>query len=262
MPPYPTKPKSKQNIPDASDKSHGANKVPDASPSKIDTQNQTQKPYYGWNLRRTTPYQRLNAVIMALILFVTTTYAYFSYLQWQVLREQTQSANRAYVFFNGMDINKLCDSKTNKVYEWQFIVKWENSGNTPARNARTQVYTATRPTPFPKGFKFPQPSDPSPKYFRFNRLTEPSSPKDIAAHTIDKASILRIPIDRIIAAKNHSVYLYVLGWVTYRDILKGTPEHTTRFCLKVDEIGTDPTNPDIIDANIVFSVHPEYNYSN
>jgi hypothetical protein len=54
-----------------------------------------------------------------------------------------------------------------------------------------------------------------------------------------------IPSDEIRKVESNppSAYLYLWGWVTYRDVFPGTPPHRTEYCLQLTKWGGDPLNP-------------------
>lgn len=131
MPSDPNKTKTEQTISNGGSNSHGADKVPKTSPCKIECNDQTQQPYYGWNLRRTTPYQRANIAIMILIFIVTGTYAVFSYLQWDVLQSTLKLDQRAW-----MGITHIV--ATGEIGKPKSIsIGFKNTGKTPAKYVNT-----------------------------------------------------------------------------------------------------------------------------
>jgi hypothetical protein len=149
-PSYPPKTKSKQHLAAANSNSLGTDNVPTPNPNAIEPREQAPPTYYGWRLRRTTPYQRVNMVIMAVICLVTAIFAIFAGLQWFILRETAQSNQRASVFLRDIDVIKVCGRKTKEVIAWNFIFKWENNGNTPAKNMVSYVSFEVRKDPLRK----------------------------------------------------------------------------------------------------------------
>ena len=246
-PSYPPKTKSKQHLAAAKGNSSRSDKVPNPGPNAIEPQAQAPQPYYGWSLRRTTPYQRVNMLIMAVICFVTAIYAIFAGLQWVILRETAQSTQRASVFLKDIDVIKVHGRKTKEVIAWNFIFKWENNGNTPAKNMVSYVSFVVREDPLPEDFKFSESGEK--KYI----------PIDLGPHALITTAPLSVPIEKITAVRKNSMHLYLYGWVKYRDIMKNTPDHITRFCYEVMEIYGDPTDPNT-KAEAALNVHPKHNY--
>jgi len=245
----PPKTESKQNLAAANSNSPGTDNVPNPSPNAPPHGSRFiyHQPYYGWSLRRTTPYQRFNMVLMLLICCVTAIYAIFAGLQWFILRETAQNTQRASVFLKDLDAIKVFGVEPKKVIAWDFIFKWENSGNTPAKNMVSYVTFVVRKDPLPEDFKF---SDSGGKKY---------TPIDLGPHAIITTAPLSVSIDNITAVRDHSMHLYFYGWVKYRDILKNTPDHITRFCYEVMEIYGDPTDPNT-KAEAALNVHAKHNY--
>jgi len=241
----PNKPKTDQTIYNGSSNSHGAYKVLNTSSSKIERHEQTQQPYYGWNLRLTTPYQRANIFIMILICVVTGIYAYFSYLQWDILRKNMQTTLRAFVVLKGFEVIKHLDPKTQKVTHYIFTPQWENSGNTPTRNMVIYANVKWGPTPLPEDYGFPDFGD------------QKNIPVVLGPHATVGGFPLQVSIETIIAVKNKSSHLYLYGWAKYRDILEDTPEHITKFCWELIGIFDDPN--DLRVSRINFSIFPKNN---
>lgn len=99
-----------------------------SSDSTVKTHEQKHQTHYGWDIRRTTPYQRANIAIMILIFIVTGTYAYFSYLQWTVLHNSMKLDQRAWIGI--ININAIFE--IGKPFD--ITIEYKNTGKTPAKN--------------------------------------------------------------------------------------------------------------------------------
>jgi hypothetical protein len=105
----------------ASAQRYRPDKTPHAQDSAIQGEQKTERPYYGWDIRRTTPYERWYLVGTGLIVIVTATYAGFAILQWCSLRssvdaqklamehtrKREQRELRAYVVVEGATIGNV-----------------------------------------------------------------------------------------------------------------------------------------------------------
>jgi hypothetical protein len=128
MQPDPHKAETEQTVSDRNHDAHGSDEVPDPGQGTIRPHKEEHQPYYGWNLRYTTPYQKANIAIMLLICAVTAIYAYFSYLQWVVLHNSMKLDQRAWVGVSGVTANVKNDEPAT------FSIKIKNTGKTPANN--------------------------------------------------------------------------------------------------------------------------------
>ena len=108
---------STQNQEPASDaQPNRTHEVPNPSSGTIQTQSHAQQPYYGWDVRRTTPYERWYLVGTGLVVLITGIYAFYAYRQWTVLndslnlsresleqgRQSLQISNRPWLGVTGM----------------------------------------------------------------------------------------------------------------------------------------------------------------
>jgi hypothetical protein len=115
-----------------------------------------------------------------------------------------------------------------QVAEYEFILSWVNSGSTAAREFLTHINWDTFLTDIPPDFPFTDMG---------TRILQPIfvSPK-----TTTKSIPLMIDVAIIEAVRVGHIRLFFYGWVTYRDIFEGTPQHITKFCNELYRVDGDP----------------------
>jgi hypothetical protein len=169
----------------------------------------------------------------------------------RALRDNIDSLHqiqRAFINYEGMSIGlRLADKRTNLVNAWQFLVKWENTGSTPAK--RMYGRSSFEPTvkPLPRGFDFPD-------LGVVNQGEGVLAPKGIATTT------LTIPTFVLNAVKGGDQHLYIWGWSTYHDAFKDTPVRLTEYCVEITEFiaSGDLSNPSV-DYNLIPVTCVEHN---
>jgi len=119
-----------------------------------------------------------------------------------------------------------------KIYCWRIRPEWENTGDTPTRGLR--IYTdgilTTELLPDNHDIRtaiVPEGTGLSPPHSKmqggpFPRFGTPS-----------------LTPDELIKVREGNAFLYIWGWAKYRDVFRGTPEHITRFCFRINVLG-DP----------------------
>lgn len=132
----------------------------------------------------------------------------------------TKTQLRAYVF--ATDLRQYWEKTPAGEYVWRFRPVWTNSGDTPTRGLTVHTECEVRNSPLPANFDFNYPVIPgggliAPKTFSEGGIA-PEAPK--AAVT---------PQD-ILDAQANRKFIYIFGWVRYRDVFEDTPPHITRFC--------------------------------
>jgi len=121
----PDKSKTTQQVPNGNQNAHGAKEIPKSDKDNIVSQDQTQHPYNFWH---TTRYERINLIILGGILFVTTIYAIFAGLQWNIMCSSMELDQRAWIGAPIISGN------------WEVgkpiivTVVFKNTGKTPAKN--------------------------------------------------------------------------------------------------------------------------------
>jgi len=148
----------------------------------------------------------------------------------RISREALSSVQRAFVTTKTPLMFPV--SNQGKPVAWGFQHQFENSGATPTINAIqncTELYQASE---LPTGFTFPDGID-------LKTMKPPSSKKSsivIGPKATASPEPFYLPADLMEMVKNHTLHLYLWGWVRYRDIFMNTPTHVTEFCFEVKYI--------------------------
>jgi hypothetical protein len=181
-------------------------------------------------------------VCIAIFTIVTVVVSYF---QWQALREANQvnrdslaSIQRAFIAYASIETYSHYETSTGELW-WFFDPIWENAGNTPTRNMRSSDNSYFGSTPLPQGFSFPE----LPGNVTNNEMPSLLGPKgQILGETIQ---VTGKGLAEVQAGRK---YFYIWGCTKYHDVFSGTPEHVTKFAVKVSVYGnptlpSGPTNP-------------------
>jgi hypothetical protein len=229
----PKKPKGEKKVSGGHSYSHGRDKISDAYKSTITTKGQEQQPYYGWNIRHTTPYQRINIVLVFLVFIVTATYAFFSYLQWHILRDTRDRTQRAFLFIKTFEIITCLDPDQKEKIPQQLIIRPRlmNNGMTPAMNSQITAYQQC--------FDYSTP----------NNKIIPIIPKDFEKTIVCLGPSVPVNANDIVINKQGMADIFkktkrLFIWVSaeYNDIFPRTVLHHTSCCVEV-VIFHDPTKP-------------------
>jgi len=165
-------------------------------------------------------------------------------------RDALTSAQRAFVTFGqSMQINTVNDNTGQRVIAWDFRPVMVNSGGTPTRNATHRINWMFQPAAMSNDYTFPDLPSAPPVLFVM-------APKDIKT-----GALAHIDVNVINQVRSHTAHLYFWGWVTYRDIFKGTAEHVSMFCSELNDIPVDPTRPNISTLTFWSSCSPRHNCS-
>jgi flagellar hook-basal body complex protein FliE len=162
----------------------------------------------------------------------------------QALRANIDSLHqiqRAFMNYEGLSIGRrLVDRGTNRVTAWQFLIKWENTGSTPARAMVGRSSFQPTVSPLPRGFNFPDLGivDEGPGVL---------APKGTATTT------LTVPTGTLNAVKEGKLHLYMWGWTSYRDAFRGTPPRLTEYCIEVTQF---IASGDLSDPSIQYNLIP------
>lgn len=131
---------------------------------------------------------------------------------------------------------------------WSFHVIWENSGASPTRNLRFFVSRYLEDTDIPPDFKFDPMQTARPVTFLGPKATTSSA--EIA-----------VTGDELAAVQSGTKFLYLWGRTDYRDVFAKTPDHVTKFLLRIGLRG-DPTKPWDQNSNaleIIYTNQPRHN---
>lgn len=181
------------------------------------------------------------AIIFFSTLKATTIAANAANESAQVAKDTLTSTQRAFVFLKDIELREIRGQgkKTLPDYKqttWQLSPRWANSGDTCTRNLTISVGCYISSEGIPDSFNYPYIN----KELSHDRgLPYVSPQKDIPMMIGPKAEILSEPLIlptlievTSFIAEGH-VHLYIFGEAKYNDIFDGTPEHCTRFCVKL-----------------------------
>lgn len=127
----------------------------------------------------------------------------------------------------------------------------ENGGNTPTVGMTINVNSQLMDAEMPEDFTFP--------------YTDATGTSLIGAHQTVAASRAIIHDDDLLKVQKGEKFFYIWGDITYRDVFKGTPIHTTEFCTQIilvlgDPLDPkDPNNPKGTSVEIRFRIHAKHN---
>jgi hypothetical protein len=146
-------------------------------------------------------------------------------------REALIADKRAFVFATGF--GQFYEQVAGGEYHWRFRPIWRNSGDTPTRTMRFAVACELRNTRLPSGFDFDTATAIGigllgPHFESMGGLA-PLPP------------IAAITVKDIEDVQKGAKFLYLYGWVRYRDVFPETPERVTRFCWQIVPLG-DPSS--------------------
>ncbi|MFZ3217691.1 MAG: hypothetical protein WA192_16655 [Candidatus Acidiferrales bacterium] len=152
----------------------------------------------------------------------------------EISKESLVSVQRAFVGFSGAIIGmKIPDGIGKHIVTMRLNTPWINSGNTPTKDAVSQVNWISLPGGLPDNFSYPDLANAPKSQFALG-------PKVAGNTTLD------VPIEYFEATSKKTTRLFVYGWFTYRDIFSNTPLRLTEFC---DEIIDVKANFPLSDPN-------------
>lgn len=126
-------------------------------------------------------------------------------------------SNRAFVYLHRFEHITVTEGGVNSMRVTAFF---KNSGNTPTKNALISVEVAQFDGEIPDDFAYP--------------LTKPATVAFIGPDAEIAAPYIDIPMAQVGQIANGVLRSYIYGNVHYRDVFKGTYDHTTEFCFKFD----------------------------
>ncbi len=123
------------------------------------------------------------------------------------------------------------DAATGK-YNWRLRPILRNTGNTPTRQMSMFVECEIRNTPLPQGYAF--------AYQDQNVAGGTISPKfDLTGGLAPRSPGAPITPQDLLDAQNGRKFIYLWGFVRYRDVFPRSRIHTTRYCYMITTTG-DP----------------------
>lgn len=141
-----------------------------------------------------------------------------------------ESQERAWVSFsaNLTPVYIWDPNDPTKILRYSFGVPMKNSGTTVPMNLKGQAFAKIWPNPLPDNtFDFQDLQ---------NGIPLEIGPQDqITYRTNDNVTV--DDLEKVRAGQ----HLYIYGWATYNDIFDDTPQHITKFCFEVRDLGGDFT---------------------
>lgn len=138
-------------------------------------------------------------------------------------------SKRAFVFSLGIcGLAEL--SPGSNQYAWRFRARLENSGDTPTKNMTMHTKCIKSPTLLPDGFDFA---------YATTEVGTGFIPPKVATMGGLAPTTHEAPISAqdILDAQQGRLFIYVMGWIKYKDVFENTPVHITRFCWLLETIG-------------------------
>jgi hypothetical protein len=146
--------------------------------------------------------------------------------------EALVKVQRAFIFYSYAVSPALAvpDPSTMKVTSWSFSVPFENSGDTPTRDARIRTNILTSKEPMASDFRFPD---------------NAADDRSVVVGPRTKTATERVGAtspDAIKAVQDGKGHLYLYGWCRYRDVFQRRDEkpHITKFCFELTSVGGNP----------------------
>jgi hypothetical protein len=160
-----------------------------------------------------------------------------------IARDAMIAGERAFVF--AVNVRGLFErNPATKQYHWRFRPLWKNFGDTPTRDQRMHTRCEVRTTGLPAGFDFDYPTT------EVGRGLLPPNSDGLGG----QAPLLPHPgisPQDILDVQAGKKYIYLWGWIRYRDVFPNTPQRITRFCWMITVSGNPTTFDPTVDANSV-----------
>jgi hypothetical protein len=168
------------------------------------------------------------------LLIIGSCYTLFARRQWLAIKRQTElieesliADKRAFVCADGLYYFWEAIENTT-LYNFRLSPVYRNTGSTPTKNLRSHVECDIRNTVLP------------PNHVFFDQNQEvgsgmiPPNGQNGGGRAPQNTPIS--PFD-ILEAQALRRFIYLWGWIKYRDVFPNTPEHTTHFCWLIQVIG-------------------------
>ena len=166
----------------------------------------------------------------------------------KISKESLVSVQRAFVVFSGVVYGtKFADSSGKNVVTMRLNAPWQNSGNTPTKDAVSQVNWISLPQGLPDNFIYPDIG------------TIPKSQFALGPKVAGNTTMF-VPIEYFEAALHRKTRLFVYGWFTYRDIFSATPARLSEFCDEIINVKSSAPMGDL-NASVTWelSLCPKHN---
>src|SRR6266478_4462570 len=185
-------------------------------------------------------YATLGVGIATIFLVIATAVlAIFGFIQSRDMKASVAAANRsakasedsliklqrAFVTFQGL--RYLSHVGAEEKIWWSVQFNWFNSGSSPARRERFFASKYFEDVELPENFKFEAPVD-RPTNF-------------IGPNTAMHVGGLSLTADELLAVREGKKFLCFWGRADYRDIFDKSPDHVTKFSIRVRDFRGDPS---------------------
>ena len=177
-----------------------------------------------------------SVLVQICLLVVGFFYTLFARRQWLAIKRQTElieesliADKRAFVCADGFVHLWELEPNTN-LYNFRLRPRYKNTGSTPTKDLRSHVECDIRNTVLPPGHIFTDQNA--------TVGTGMVPPHGEVTGGIGPQATPITPQD-IVEAEAFRRFIYLWGWIKYRDVFPNTSEHTTRFCWLIQVVG-DP----------------------
>jgi hypothetical protein len=173
----------------------------------------------------------ITALATLAIAAFTATLWFATNQQAELTKEAFIADKRAFVFATGFT-SIWEEDKATSLYNWRFKPTLRNSGETPTKTLQMYVACEVRNTSLPPGYAF----TPQEQYIASGMMPPKFDLQGGQAPQFPGAAVT--PQD-IVDAQAGRKFIYLWGWIKYRDVFPKTPQHTTRYCWAILPTG-DP----------------------
>jgi hypothetical protein len=125
----------------------------------------------------------------------------------------------------------------------EIVVTWENTGESPTVNARSNINWVTFTGSIPDNFDFSDDPDREP----FSAVIGPRQTHELILTAVPPTTL------KLVAMKK--LKLYVWGWIDYNDVFADTPRRRTEFCSAIQLFG----NPEETGCVMSLRTHVRHN---
>ncbi|HET9848471.1 MAG TPA: hypothetical protein VFR68_07960 [Candidatus Dormibacteraeota bacterium] len=177
--------------------------------------------------------EALNYYGPAITALATVAIALFTLTLWVATNRQevfNREDKRAFIFVP--DIFSLFepDATTANVWNWRFRPVLRNIGRTPTKEMLMYVECEVRNTPLPPQYPFVH--DPT------QTASGVIAPQmDLNGGLVPRYPGPPVTPQDIALAQIGQKFIYVWGWIKYRDIFPRTQVHVTRYCYRITPLG-------------------------
>lgn len=201
----------------------------------------------------------ITAIATLVIAAFTATLWYATNRQAELTKEAFIADKRAFIF--ATTFNQIWEQdKATGLYNWRFKPVLRNSGETPTKGLEMYVTCEVRNTQLPSGYAFTS---------QVQNIAKGMMPPkfDLQGGLAPQLPGPAITSQDIIDAESGNKFIYLWGWIRYRDVFPKTPQHTTRYCWAILPLGdpmqfvpNTPGQPPTPGTLVFYSAHlPEGN---